>query len=157
LLHPLVISWGWKAEQPSHSTFLDYFQRSATIDPSAYLSVPAAIAFQREHEWPRVRAACHALAAEARRRVAALTGLPQAAPESTDWWMQMCIMPLPPTDTARLKARLWDDYQIEIPVHMFKGQPYARISVQAYNDESDVDRLVAGLRELLDLGNAPVP
>lgn len=152
LLDPLVISWGWQAEQPSHSTFLDYFQRSATIDPSAYLSVPAAIQFQREHDWPSVRLACHALAGDARRQVAALTGLPQVAPETTDWWVQLCLMPLPEgTDVARLKTRLWDDYQVEIPVHNFQGRPYTRISIQAYNDQSDVDRLVTALRELLNL------
>lgn len=150
-LDPLVISWGWKAERPGHSPFVDHFEWTGTDDPSAYLSVPAAIAFQREHRWPRVRAACHALARDARERVAALTGLPPIAPDSPDWWMQMCVLPLPPTDATALKARLWDDYQVEIPSLAFQGRNYVRISIQAYNDQEDVDRLVTGLKEVLAL------
>jgi isopenicillin-N epimerase len=130
---------------------VDHFEWTGTDDPSSYLSVPAAIAFQREHNWSAVRAACHALARDARERVAALTGLPQIAPDSPDWWMQMCDIPLPATDPGALKDRLWDDYKVEIPSLMFKGRNYVRISIQAYNDQEDVDQLVTGLRDILNL------
>jgi isopenicillin-N epimerase len=150
-LDPLVISWGWKSERPSHSPFVDHFEWTGTDDPSAYLSVPAAIAFQREHNWPRVRAACRALVQQARERVAALTGLPPIAPDSPDWWVQMAVLPLPRTDATELKSRLWDDHQVEIPSLVFKDQNYVRISIQAYNDQEDVDRLVTGLKEILHL------
>jgi isopenicillin-N epimerase len=155
LIDPLVISWGWKGSAPnypSHSLFIDHFEWGGTDDPAAFLSVPAAIEFQHEHNWPRVRAACRVLARDARERVAALTGLPQVAPDSTDWWVQMCLMPLPDTDPLWLKHHLWDDYQVEIPINSFQGRHYARISVQAYNDQSDVDRLVTALGQLLQLG-----
>ncbi|MCA1666816.1 MAG: aminotransferase, partial [Thermomicrobia bacterium] len=115
----------------------------------AYLSVPAAIAFQREHDWPRVRAACHLLAREARERIAALTSLPPIAPDSSDWWVQMCTCPLPPVDAPRLKERLWDDYQVEIPVSSRSGQTFVRVSIQAYNRPEDVDRLLEALTALL--------
>jgi isopenicillin-N epimerase len=151
LLDPLIISWGWQAERPGHSPFVDHFGWSGTDDPSAYLSVPAAIQFQQEHNWSRVRAACHALANDARQRVAALTGLPPVAPDSTEWWSQMCILPLPATDAAALKTRLMDDHGVEIPSHTFQGQSYVRLSVQAYNDQEDIDRLIVGLREILNL------
>jgi len=52
-----------------------------TRDPAAHLSVPAAIRFQAEHDWPRVRAECHELLREARRRIEELTGLPGICPE----------------------------------------------------------------------------
>lgn len=150
LLDPLIISWGWEADRPGTSPFLDHYEWVGTSDPSAYLSVPAAIAFQREHNWSRVRAACHLLASDARERVGALTGLPQIAPDSTDWWMQLCTIPLPAgTDPHTLKERLWDDYQVEIPVGMRLGQPTIRVSIQAYNDREDVDRLLEALKALL--------
>ncbi|MHB8648106.1 MAG: aminotransferase class V-fold PLP-dependent enzyme, partial [Thermomicrobiales bacterium] len=53
LLEPLIISWGYQADVPGPSLFLDHFERTGTHDPAAYLSVPAAIAFQREYDWPR--------------------------------------------------------------------------------------------------------
>jgi isopenicillin-N epimerase len=151
LLDPLVISWGWKAEPTyrAQTPLIDHFEWGGTDDPSAYLSVPAAIEFQIEHNWPRVRAACHLLAADARERVAALSGLPQVAPDSTDWWVQMVNMPLPEVDPLWLKTRLWDDYRVEIPITSFQGRHYARISIQAYNNSAHVDQLVSALSALL--------
>jgi isopenicillin-N epimerase len=148
-LDPLIISWGYEADVPGPSRFLDHLERTGTQDPAAYLTVPAAIAFQREHDWPRVRAACHLLARDARERIAALTGLPQIAPNSAEWWVQMCTCPLPPIDGARLKERLWDDYQIEIPVSARTGRASVRVSIQAYNRPEDVDRLLEALTALL--------
>ncbi len=149
LLEPLIISWGYKADVPSHSLFIDHFERAGTQDPAAYLTVPAAIAFQREHDWPRVRAACHLLARDARERIAALSGLPQLAPDSAEWWGQLCTCPVPPVDAARLKERLWDEYKVEIPVSSRGGETFVRVSIQAYNRPEDVDRLLEALTALL--------
>ncbi|HEV2239161.1 MAG TPA: aminotransferase class V-fold PLP-dependent enzyme, partial [Ktedonobacterales bacterium] len=55
LLRPLAVSWGWEAITPGPSRYQDYFEWTGTDDPAAYLSVPAAIEFQRRHDWPRVR------------------------------------------------------------------------------------------------------
>lgn len=151
LLQPLVVSWGWRSPTPGASPFLDYFEWMGTDDPSPYLSVPAAIAFQREHNWPAVRAACHALAAEARRRVADLTGLPPICPDSPSWFGQMCVVPLP-NKLRSVQARLWDMYRIEIPEVEWNGQRFLRISIQAYNRPEDVERLLGALRELLGQG-----
>jgi isopenicillin-N epimerase len=149
LLEPLIISWGWQADRPGKTLFIDHFERQGTSDPSAYLSVPAAIAFQREHDWSRVRAACHALARDARERIAALTGLPQVAPDSPEWWQQMCSIPLPAVDGQNLHDRLWTDFQIEIPAHLGPDGGRVRISIQAYNSQKDVDRLVEALTIIL--------
>lgn len=156
LLKPLVVSWGWEAREPGPSPFQDYFGWIGTDDPSAYLSVPAAIAFQAEHDWPRVRAACHALAAQARARVGALTGLapisPDETPDGPRWWAQMCALPLPIRDEMSAEAlhgRLWDDFGVEAPIVEWGGQRFVRVSIQAYNSPHDVDRLVEGLAALL--------
>jgi isopenicillin-N epimerase len=109
--------------------------------------VPAAIRFQRENGWPEVRAACHALASEARRRIAEITGLPQPYPDSPEWYGQMCILPVSgPAD--ELQRRLWDERRVEIPGVIWGGQNFLRISIQAYNTPEDVERLAEGVREL---------
>ncbi len=152
LLHPLVVSWGWEAEKPGPSPFQDYFEWTGTTDPAAYLSVPAAIAFQAQHDWPQVRAAAHALAGLARARVAALTGLGQISPDSTEWWGQMCALPLPIASHEAgeaLKRRLWDEYQIEVPIVNWQDRFFVRVSIQAYNSPADVDRLIEALAALL--------
>lgn len=154
---PLVVSWGWESRAPSGSRFQDFFGWTGTDDPAAYLSVPAAITFPRTRNWPAVRAACHALASEACQRIAALTGAKQIAPDSPLWWAQMVAAPLPLASQKALddmKRRLWDDYQVEVPLHFWNGRSYIRISIQAYNTPRDVDRLLEGLERLLPRSGA---
>jgi isopenicillin-N epimerase len=152
LLRPLVVSWGWESYEPGPSPFQDYFEWTGTHDPAAYLSVPAAIQFQAEHDWPAVRSACHALVDEAQRRIGALTGLPPVSPNGPDWWGQMRAIPLPKRDNIAaeaLQARLWNEYQIEIPIHDFGDLRLLRLSIQAYNSPADVDSLIEALATIL--------
>ncbi|HEV2458109.1 MAG TPA: aminotransferase class V-fold PLP-dependent enzyme [Ktedonobacterales bacterium] len=152
LLKPLVVSWGWQARDPGPSPFHDLFDWIGTDDPSAYLSVPAAIAFQQEHEWSRVRTACHQLAMEARKRIALLTGLPQICPDTSDWWGQMCAVPLPVEGVMPAKdfqRRLWDECQVEVPATEWQSWRLLRVSIQAYNSPRDVGRLLDGLAHFL--------
>jgi isopenicillin-N epimerase len=154
LLHPLIVSWGWQAEHPGTSPFQDYFGWTGTSDPAAYLSVPAAIAFQQEHHWPEVRAACHRVASQAREQVAVLTGLEHICPDSPAWWNQMCSIPLPVPERAAadvLKQNLWERYQVEVPIVEWNKRFFVRISIQAYNTPHDVERLLDGLAHLLQL------
>lgn len=152
LLKPLVVSWGWQPRHPGASPFIDQYDWIGTDDPAAYLSVPAAIAFQRQHDWMAVRKACHALASEARERIGALTGLPPLCPDAAEWWVQMFAAPLPPNErftAEELQLRLWQDYQVEVPVVEWQGWRFLRVSIQAYNSTADVERLLDGCRNLL--------
>jgi isopenicillin-N epimerase len=149
LLEPLIVSWGWESHNPRPSAFLDLFEWRGTHDPAAYLSVPDAIAFQQERDWPQVRAACHALAAEIRARVVEITGVPAPTDDSITWWSQMVLLPLPSCDVVVLKARLWDEFAVEIPSIDWDGRQFLRISVQCYNGMDHADRLLEGLKALL--------
>jgi hypothetical protein len=51
-VHLLLISWGYEGDDPS---FVSRHEKQGTRDPSAYLTVPAAIAWQHEHNWDSVR------------------------------------------------------------------------------------------------------
>ena len=53
LFDPLIISWGYKADKPSHSLFLDYHQQQGTRDFSAFCCIPAAISFMKEKQLGR--------------------------------------------------------------------------------------------------------
>jgi isopenicillin-N epimerase len=147
-LDPVIISWGWE----EGNSFVQRTQWQGTRDLAAFLAVPDAIAFQQAHDWPAVRAACHALALETRRRVADLTGLPPISPDSADWIGQMAAMPVPDCDGQVLARHLWEDHRIEIPVVEWGGRTFVRISVQGYNTAAEADRLLAALGELLPVG-----
>lgn len=149
LIEPLVISWGWRPSEPGQSVFVDEIQRQATHDPSAYLSVPAAIAYQAERDWPRVRQECHELVRLARDGMAELTGIVPLVSDDPRWFAQMATMPLPPCDLPALKRRLYDEFKVEIPTTHWGEVPCLRISVQGYNTRADVEALLAAVARLL--------
>jgi isopenicillin-N epimerase len=150
LVKPLVVSWGYEAEVPGSSRFVDYHEWTGTRDISAYLTVPAAIEFQRKYDWEIVRARCHELAMETRDRICALTGLaPLASPDFSNG-LQMAAAPLPEDlDLPALKTRLYDEYRIEVPLIAWNGRKFIRVSMQGYNNRRDADVLFSALEKLI--------
>jgi isopenicillin-N epimerase len=142
-VHPLVFSWGYDEDEP---TFIGRHQKQGTRDPAAYLTVPFAIEWQREHGWDDVRMRCHELA----RRAASELGLESLVPGTRDdLYGQMVSLRLPDHAPADLKERLYDEYRIEIPVMDCNGLRLIRASFQGYNDERDLEHLRSALGELL--------
>jgi isopenicillin-N epimerase len=141
----LVVGWGWADEDAG---FVARNQAQGTRDPAAHLSVPDAIAFQADHGWDDVRERCHALAVEARARLAELTGRAPLS-SSPDQLGQMVSSSLPPVDPAELMRRLAADEAVEVLVREWNGEPVLRASFQAYNGERDLDRLLAVLPRML--------
>ncbi|MCP4645033.1 MAG: aminotransferase class V-fold PLP-dependent enzyme, partial [bacterium] len=149
MLEPLVVSWGWEAENPVASRFVSANEYQGTKDIAAYLAVPAAIRFMEEHDWPRVRQACHELVRYACKRVTALTGLDPITPDDPLWFAQMATFPLPHCDADVLRRRLYDEFRVEIPIVRWNKRQFVRISVQGYNTRADVDTFIQALAELL--------
>jgi isopenicillin-N epimerase len=152
LVEPLVVSWGWQAEPDfsSGSQFVDYLQWRGTDDPSACLAVPAAIQFMQEHHWEQVRQECHALLEQALHRINNLTGLPPAYPPEDGFYHQMGIAELPrQADLRAFKRRLYEEYRVEAPCIEWNGRHFIRISVQGYNTQADIDRLLGALEKML--------
>ncbi|MBL7199322.1 MAG: aminotransferase class V-fold PLP-dependent enzyme [Anaerolineae bacterium] len=147
LLEPLV--GGRLSRDPQVSLLVDEHQYQGTRDLAAFLSVPAAIQFMQEHDWPAVQRTCHELVRHARGEISALTGVPPVVPDAPAWYAQMAILPLPPSDLSALKTRLYDEYGVEVPPSGWGGRHFIRLSVQGYNTRSDIDRLVEGLAALL--------
>jgi isopenicillin-N epimerase len=155
LVKPLVVSWGYSADEKTTtgSRYIDILQWTGTHDPSAALTVPTAIEFMQEHHWDQVRLDCNAILRQALRRIQELTGLSSAYTAGDlpcTLPPQMAIAPLPQsTDLVALKARLYDQFRIEVPLIEWNGRKFMRISVQAYNSQEDIDALLEGLKILL--------
>ncbi len=141
----MTVSWGWGEE---NATFVTRNQRQGTRDLAAFLAVPAAIDFQAAHDWEAVRASCHALAREARSRLAALTGSAPLVPDDPIWFGQMVAAPLAVADPVTLKRRLYDEHRVEVPITVWNGCPLLRVSFQGYNAPRDLDALIEALIEL---------
>ena len=151
IINPMVVSWGMHPtpEIASGSRFVDILQWTGTKDPAAALAVPAAIQFMEDYNWDTVRYECHHLLRRAIEKICDLTGLPPVYPLDSDFYSQMGIAPLPPSDLTMLKSRLYDEHRIEVPLTKWQERQFIRISVQGYNTQSDVDALVRALHTLL--------
>jgi len=150
LIEPLVVSWGWRPRDAWSTPFVDTIQRQATHDISAYLAVPAAIEYQKQHDWATVRDECHELARLARFGMAELTGIEPYVADDPRWFAQMASMPLPTdVNVEDLKRRLYDEYRVEIPVSRWGDAPGLRISVQGYNTRADIERLLSAVQASL--------
>jgi isopenicillin-N epimerase len=158
MIDPLVISHGWTADnkQPGvrgpfdNAPFVDEIEMQGTRDPSAWLAVPAALSFRRDHDWWKVSAECTRLAQETAERLRELTGLPAlSSPQFCA--PQMVAMQIPPCDPTAVKTALLETYGIEIPVFEWQGHFIVRLSCQGYNTRAQMDTLIDALSELLQL------
>jgi isopenicillin-N epimerase len=151
MIEPLIVSWGYHAtdEIATGSQFIDYLQWTGTHDPSAYLSVSAAIQFMQENDWDKVQQECHGLLRNTIERICELVEMESLYPLDSDFYAQMGIAPLPNSDLGLLKRRLYDEYKVEAPLIQWENRQFIRVSVQGYNTEEDIDILVSALEVLL--------
>jgi isopenicillin-N epimerase len=156
LINPLVISHGWTVDSNlpdakgpfGNTAFVDGLEVRGTRDPSAWLTVPDAINFAKQHQWTKVASQCRILVQETALRVKKITGL--AALSSPEFCApQMVSMPFPRCDPIALKAKLLEQNNIEIPVFNWQDQTIVRLSVQGYNTQKDMDELVKALSQHL--------
>lgn len=145
---PLLISWGYDADVPGKSKFLDYHQLQGTRDYSAFLTVPAALKFLIDNQWPKVSDRCRELVRANNEEIAEILGSTLLVPNTDEFLGQMCSIPIRTDDPMTLKAELFHKHKIEIPVVVTKDQTYIRYSIQAYNDQRDLNRLKEVLHQL---------
>ena len=102
LVRPIVISHGASSTRTDRSRFRLEHDWTGTLDPTPWLSVPAAIAFGDglvPGGWPALRERGHRLALAARDLLAEAVGEPSAAPD--EMVGAMVSVPLPPTTEPR--------------------------------------------------------
>ncbi|RVU44692.1 aminotransferase class V-fold PLP-dependent enzyme [Rubrivivax rivuli] len=153
-VHAPVVSWGYVAGEDGagstggHTGFDAYvgstllerrLQWQGTRDIAAWLSVPAALDFLAANHWPAHRSASHQRALALQARVLARNGL-QPIAHGTDFG-QMVPIPVRSSDPAGLRAWLFDQHRIEVPVTQHAGQVFVRVSVQAYTLDSELQAL----------------
>lgn len=141
---PTQISWGRLLPRRPES-WSDEFIWSGTRDPSAMLTVPAAIDFLQETGLDAFREHGYRLATEVRNRLAEWTGLTPITPNDRCWYTCMGHAPLPSGDASGLQRALWQRHAIEVPIVSWKDRYWLRVSCHLYNCRQDIDRLFGAL------------
>lgn len=150
LVRPLVTSY--RTGEGMHREF-DW---TGTDDPSAYLSVPAAIDCMKALGWERVRRHNHSLVLHGRAVVQDALGTRDQVPE--DAIGSMAVVALPDgaggiRERARaLSDRLFAEHRIEVPIHAWNGRGYLRLSAQVYNAPEEYERLAEVLPAVVRSG-----
>lgn len=148
MIDPLVVSWGYNALFPSHSTFLDYHQMNGTRDYSAFLTIPAAIEFMQQHNWPQVADDCRKLVHHNAPVFCELLGSAPLAPVNDDFILQLFSAEIKTTEPEKLHRHFFDNYKIEIPVMRHGDKVYLRYSINAFNSQQDLDILFTAIKEI---------
>jgi isopenicillin-N epimerase len=158
-----IVSHGAGVEDPL-ARFRAEFDWPGTVDPTAALSVPAAIETMGgllPGGWDALRARNHALCVEGRRLLCeALEIDPPCADRMIG---SMATLPLPESSAATgpsarsalerdpLRSRLLAEDGIEVPILACDAHPgrLVRVSAAAYNEIDDFEALAAALRRHL--------
>jgi isopenicillin-N epimerase len=166
-IRPLSISHGANSERADRTRFRLEFDWQGTVDPSAWLSVPAALEFGDSliaGGWPALRARNHALALQGRDLLCKATG--QGAPAPDGMIGSMASVPLawesspPPVQGVDLYG---DEVHgallaagIQVMVTPWPQRPeggrwrrLVRVSAAAYNDVSEMRFLADTLAGIL--------
>lgn len=151
-IDPLLISWGYNSDFPSHSQYLDYNQTAGTRDYSAFLTVPTCIDFMEEYNWREVSKVNRELVQSNVSKFEKLLNTKALAPVTDEFFGQLCSLPIKNDNPAELHDILLEKYKIEIPVFIENGQTYIRYSIQAFNRQEDLYVLADALDDLIKKG-----
>jgi len=161
LVRPLVISHGANASATHRSRFHLEHDWTGTRDPSAWLTVPAAI---REMDrmldggWDELRRSNRRLALEGRRILCDALETDEPCPEAMIGSLASLLLPdgnasesEDPFSIDSLQNRLFDEWRIEVPVIGWPAPPQRliRISSQLYNSREQYAYLARALKDSL--------
>ncbi|HUP83283.1 MAG TPA: aminotransferase class V-fold PLP-dependent enzyme [Candidatus Limnocylindria bacterium] len=172
LIHPLVTSHGANSSRTDQSLFRLEFDWTGTADPTAYLSIPAALDFMGgllPGGFPEVMRRNHELVLAGRQKLLDAVGGQPLAPAEMLGSLAAIDLPDAVTPSPRqvaadaertatyphdpLRDALSDEDLVEVPVFAWPHTPsdsaprrrLLRISAQLYNEPADYDRLASVL------------
>jgi isopenicillin-N epimerase len=160
-VRPLVISHGANASADRRSRFHLEHDWTGTCDPTAWLSVPAAIAeigSMVEGGWGEVLRRNHDLAVAARELLCEVLEIDPACPDSMVGSLATIVLPDSAGGEKRdafsrdaLQDALYREWSIEVPVIPWPSPPgrLLRISAQLYNSIGQYEYLAQALRALI--------
>jgi isopenicillin-N epimerase len=159
-VRPLVTSHGANSTRRDRSRFQLEFDWTGTHDPSAVLSVPAALSFLGKllpGGFEELRARNHALALAARRVLMSALSIAQPCPDEMIGSMAALPLPEAPPDERAAGSALYPDalqdslvreHGLQVPIIPWPAPPQrlVRVSAQLYNELAEYEKLAALLK-----------
>jgi isopenicillin-N epimerase len=145
-LHPVTISHGYGSGLTAE------FDWTGTVDPTAYLAVPAAIAFFARLGGEALMERNRRLVADAATLLAERLGTDVGSPFEMTGSMALVRLPLDleakKSESDKVRAAL-RSAGADSPVHPLADRLWLRLSAYAYNEMADYERLAELLRDVL--------
>jgi isopenicillin-N epimerase len=159
-LEPMQVSWGYhppagsgpadERDQFGSTPRLRRFECEGTRDICPWLALPDAIDFHAMLGHDRIRERTRELSGYLRQRLSSWRALSLATPAEPAMCGAMTAFRLPENvNTAVLRSRLWEQFQVEASVIDRDGQRTIRVSTHFFNTHAEIDLLVEALGELL--------
>lgn len=146
-LHPNVISW------PLDEGFPVEFDWTGTRDLSPWLSAPVGLEFLEALGFEELRRYNHELLWSAVSHLGERWGGESLAARPMTAFMAAVSLPdsFPARSevATRLRDRLLYEHRIEVPIFCYRERLWARLSMQVYNELSDVERFADALQAML--------
>ena len=147
-IRPPAISWGNISEGTSSLLLENDWQ--GTTDISSILAVQDAINFLNKNKWfETVVPRSNQLIKEFNEITLSITGMDDLYLHTDFQPPQMRSYLVPEGDHSSLHTELFHRFKVDVPVFLHPKGSMFRISVQAYNNESDLERLAKALKEML--------
>ncbi|MBC8312523.1 MAG: aminotransferase class V-fold PLP-dependent enzyme [Candidatus Marinimicrobia bacterium] len=151
-IEPLIVSWGYENPEFSRTPFQNNHLWQGTRDISPFLTIPKAIEFRDAYHWNDVSAVSKEMILDFRKElVSTFETVPLFEDDASQWLGQMYSFSIPNHihDCLQIKSQLIHDHNIEIPVFVWAHKLYLRISINGYNSEDDLHRLLAVLPKII--------
>ena len=160
-VRPTVISHAANRPRPNRSRFLAEFDWTGTFDPTPLLALPTAIEFLSQlysGGLDQLMQQNREKALAGRRMILDRLAIDSPAPESMIGSLGAVLLTSSRFRRERLellKSHLYDDYRIELPVFQSpigpdSGDWILRISMQVYNELSQIEKLLDAVQSILN-------
>ena len=153
-IEPLVVSWGWRDEMLNEkSKYINNHQWQGTNDLSAYLTIPKVIRFLNQNKWNDISDECRNLILYVKNRFKIDKSLCVPTSNNDKHLGQMLsfqinqnskfstIVKQDQSKIVQLQKIIYKQSNIHIPIIYWNGSVFMRVSIQAYNTESDINKM----------------
>ena len=114
---------------------------------SAYLTIPDTINFLKKHNWDVVTEECHKLNVWAKDKILSEMGINALCSDTFLGQMSSFYFDFKDPLNDQNKMDFYNKYQIQVPFMSWNNRSLFRISIQAYNNEQDICKLIEALKD----------